>query len=197
MALSGVRSSWLMLARNCDLCWLASASWRLLSCISSNSRTFSMAIAAWSAKVEMSSICLSLNGRTVWRIRARTPIAVPSRSIGTATMVRKLPNAGPANVYSGSAHIRDVNHRALQQCAPGRGPAGERNRMLLHELNKFAGVLVAGGKPQQIAVGPRNRTHIRLAKPGSRLDQRVKYCLQVERRAADHLEHVGGGGLLL
>ena len=51
MALSGVRSSWLMLARNCDLCWLASASWRLLSWISSNSRTFSMAIAAWSAKV--------------------------------------------------------------------------------------------------------------------------------------------------
>ena len=26
MALSGVRSSWLMLATNCDLCWLASSS---------------------------------------------------------------------------------------------------------------------------------------------------------------------------
>jgi hypothetical protein len=38
-ALSGVRSSWLMLARNCDLCWLASAIWRLLSWISWNSRT--------------------------------------------------------------------------------------------------------------------------------------------------------------
>jgi hypothetical protein len=31
MAFSGVRSSWLILARNCDLCWLASASSRLLS----------------------------------------------------------------------------------------------------------------------------------------------------------------------
>ena len=51
MALSGVRSSWLILARNCDLCWLASASCRLLSWISSNSRTFSIAITAWSAKV--------------------------------------------------------------------------------------------------------------------------------------------------
>ena len=48
--MSGVRSSWLMLARNWDLCWLASASWRLLSWISSNSRTFSIAITAWSAK---------------------------------------------------------------------------------------------------------------------------------------------------
>ncbi len=51
MALSGVRSSWLMLARNCDLRSLASASCRLLSWISSNSRTFSIAITAWSAKV--------------------------------------------------------------------------------------------------------------------------------------------------
>ena len=51
MALSGVRSSWLTLETNCDLCWLASASCRFLSWISSNSRTFSIAITAWSAKV--------------------------------------------------------------------------------------------------------------------------------------------------
>ena len=30
IALSGVRSSWDMFARNCDLCWLASASWLAL-----------------------------------------------------------------------------------------------------------------------------------------------------------------------
>src|SRR5271165_6438355 len=80
MALSGVRSSWLMLARNCDLCWLASASCRLLSWISSNSRTFSMAITAWSAKVVDSSICWPVNGRAVERVRIRTPIGVPSLS---------------------------------------------------------------------------------------------------------------------
>jgi hypothetical protein len=55
-ALSGVRSSWLMLARNCDLCSLATASCRLFSCTSSNSRTFSIAMTAWSAKVSASSI---------------------------------------------------------------------------------------------------------------------------------------------
>src|SRR5215470_2096774 len=100
-------------------------------------------------------------------------------------------------VFRIGAHIRDVNHSALQQCAPGRGPAGERNRMLLHESHEFAGVLVAGGKPQQIAVGPHYGAHIRLAKPGRRLDQRVKYRLQVEGRAADHLENIGGRRLLL
>ena len=38
---------------------------RVLACTSSNSRTFSMAITAWSAKVCTSSICLSVNGSTV------------------------------------------------------------------------------------------------------------------------------------
>jgi hypothetical protein len=62
MALSGVRSSWLMLATNCDLRSLASASCWLLSWISSNSRTFSMAITAWSAKVSTSSTFFETSG---------------------------------------------------------------------------------------------------------------------------------------
>ena len=44
IAFSGVRSSWDMLARNCDLCWLASASWLFASWSASNSRAFSMAM---------------------------------------------------------------------------------------------------------------------------------------------------------
>ena len=38
---------------------------------------------------------------------------------------------------------------------------------------------------------------VRLAQPRRRLDQRVEHRLQIEGRAADDLEHVGGGGLLL
>ena len=38
---------------------------------------------------------------------------------------------------------------------------------------------------------------VRLAQPCGRLDQRVEHRLQIEGRAADDLEHVGGGGLLL
>ena len=38
---------------------------------------------------------------------------------------------------------------------------------------------------------------IGLAKPRRRLDQRIEHRLQIESRAADDLEHVGGGGLLL
>src|SRR5215472_5671087 len=39
--------------------------------------------------------------------------------------------------------------------------------------------------------------YIRLAQPRGRLDQRIEHRLQIERRAADDLEYVGGGGLLL
>src|SRR6516225_6347662 len=81
MSLISVRSSWLILARNCDLCRLASASWRLFSWISSNRRIFSMAIPAWSAKVTTNSICLSVNGRIEFRAKVITPIGVPSAAL--------------------------------------------------------------------------------------------------------------------
>jgi ABC transporter substrate binding protein len=51
MALSGVRSSWLTLDTNCDLCSLASASWRLFSSISRNRRAFWIASTDCAAKV--------------------------------------------------------------------------------------------------------------------------------------------------
>src|SRR5262249_33688978 len=42
-----------------------------------------------------------------------------------------------------------------------------------------------------------DRGPIRLAQPRGRFDERVEHRLQIEGRAADDLEHVGGGGLLL
>ena len=39
--------------------------------------------------------------------------------------------------------------------------------------------------------------NIRLAQSRRRFDQRIEHRLQIEGRAADDLEHVGGGGLLL
>jgi hypothetical protein len=42
-----------------------------------------------------------------------------------------------------------------------------------------------------------NCSHIRFAKSRGRLHQRVEHGPQIEGRAADDLEHVGGRGLLL
>ncbi len=73
-------------------------------CSASNSRTFSMAITAWSAKVATSSICLSVNGRTVRRDNTMTPIGIPSRSRGTPSIVRMPPIfVDSMNSNSGSA----------------------------------------------------------------------------------------------
>ena len=61
MALSGVRSSWDMLARNSDLCWLATSSSRLLPSISRKSRAFWMARADWVANVFRISTTSAVN----------------------------------------------------------------------------------------------------------------------------------------
>src|SRR5260221_614869 len=70
-----------------DLLELALVSW-----ISLKSRTFSIAIAAWSAKVLASAICFSLNGRTSVRRRNIVPNGLPSRISGTASMLWCWPN---------------------------------------------------------------------------------------------------------
>ena len=91
-------------------CSSASLSSRVRACTSSNSRTFSMAITAWSANVETSSICLSVNGRTVVLTKLNTPIGTPSRISGTPKMVRTPPLRSIASnqVYSGSARTSGI-----------------------------------------------------------------------------------------
>ncbi len=54
-------------------------------------------------EVDTSSICLSVKGRGTDRVKARTPIATPSRSIGTPSTARKPPSlCASVKVYSGS-----------------------------------------------------------------------------------------------
>ena len=62
--------------------------WASASCVWLNSRTFSIAIAAWSAKVVMSSISLATKARASARPTVSTPMALASRRMGTASSVR-------------------------------------------------------------------------------------------------------------
>ena len=139
-----MRSSWLMLARNCDLCWLASASWRLLSWISSNSRTFSIAITAWSAKVVTSSICLSVNGRTSVRVRRqhadRHALAQQRHAEHGAEAAESL-RLRPG-VFRVGLHVGDVNDLAFEQRAPDDAC---RARLDRHVASTYS--MNSGGKP--------------------------------------------------
>ena len=66
-------------------CSRASVSSRFRASSSVNSRTFSIAITAWAAKVFASAICLSEKGRTSVRRMAMTPMGTPSRRSGVAS----------------------------------------------------------------------------------------------------------------
>ena len=81
IALSGVRSSWDMLARNSDLWRLATSSWW-------NSRAFWMARADCVAKVRSRSTVSAENSPGLFRLTTRLPIRCPSRSMGTASSAR-------------------------------------------------------------------------------------------------------------
>ena len=69
-------------------CSSNSVSSRVRASSSLNSRVFSMAITAWSAKVRSSATCASVNGRFSMRRRPITPMASPRRSMGMASTVR-------------------------------------------------------------------------------------------------------------
>ena len=84
-------------------CSSDSLSSRVRACTSSNSRTFSIAITAWSAKVVTSSICLSRErphrlARTAQSRRSEFLPAAAARRAGADR--RQLPSG--SNVYSGS-----------------------------------------------------------------------------------------------
>ena len=96
-AFSGVRSSCDMLARNSDLCPLATSSSRAVC-------TFWIAIAPCAANVVTSSIVRSSNGATASRQSTITPSTRSPSSIGTPIIVRNPPSSSArCIVYSGSA----------------------------------------------------------------------------------------------
>ena len=65
------------------------------------------------------------------------------------------------------------------------------------KLDELLGQSIVGGKLKTRTLRANNSSHISLAQPCSQLDECIEHGLQIERRPADDLEHVGGGRLLL
>ena len=100
------------------------------SLVSLNSRTFWIAITAWSAKVCSSSIWWSLNAPGSLRVTLIVPVATPSCSIGTIRMHRKPRRRATSRMAaadSGSASVSATDTgaavRAALECATGIGKA--------------------------------------------------------------------------
>jgi hypothetical protein len=90
-----------------------------------------------------------------------------------------------------------VDYLALHDGSSGARSSVDPNGMLLEVLFEFARAAVISRKITSFIITPEKQCMICLAEAGSRLDQRVEHGLKIECRAADDLQHVGGGGLLL
>jgi hypothetical protein len=90
-----------------------------------------------------------------------------------------------------------MNDFAFKQDAPGYRFSVDSGWVTCHELGVFTREPMACFEVKSSTLRTTYGNHIRLAQPGGRLDQGIKHRLQIERRAADDLEHVGGGSLLL
>ncbi len=121
-AFSGVRSSWDMLARNSDLCRLATSSSADLVSSSRKSRALTIATDDWSANVSSSSTTSSANVPTDRRRMTRTPTITEPRSIGMASTDRQPSSRRHRQVavHRGLLEVLDLEGATL-----GRRPADE------------------------------------------------------------------------
>ena len=84
---------------------------RVRAWTSSNRRTFSIAITAWSAKVVTSSICLSVNGRRVALDSTMTPMGFPRAAAGRRALCesRRVFDASMPGVFRIGQDVGNVN----------------------------------------------------------------------------------------
>src|SRR5262245_66274843 len=94
-----------------------------------------------------------------------------------------------------------MNDAPLQCCPPDQGAAPRGDRSTLHVLHVVLRKSVTGNqlisRPVVVGLASEYERAFGLAQSCRRFGQSVEHGLQIECRAADDLEHVGGGGLLL
>jgi hypothetical protein len=94
--------------------------------------------------------------------------------------------------HVGDVHCATFNDGPACGCSPVR-----QDRVFRPQFFETGDVVESGGRASARPVEAENQPVGRAAQPRRRLDQRVEHGLQIEGRAADHLEHVCGGGLSL
>src|SRR5262249_30083822 len=94
-------------------------------------------------------------------------------------------------------HIENVNDLALEQGTSGHVAALGCDRQIPDQIDEFGRETVGLCSEEYPALLPGDGRAVGVAKPGSRFHKGVEHGLQIEGRAADDLEYVGGGGLLL
>src|SRR5262249_44732644 len=100
-------------------------------------------------------------------------------------------------VFRVSQCIDDLHWTALEQGSAHRASAASADWGALPYFQKFGWQIVGGHRAADIAVVTENHASLGATEPDGRTQESIEDHLQIERRAADDLEHVGGSGLLL
>ena len=139
-------------------------------------------------------------GRTSARDSVRTPIGslLAQHRNGEHGAIAAQTSAPPPIVFRVGLHIGNVD----RPCPPAR-PVRSLSRAQAR-TGKFSQQFLNSGESRKSrhkrtlpSICRVNRRIVGVAKPGRRFDKRLQHRLEIEGRAADDLEHVGGGGLLL
>ena len=205
-ALSGVLSSWDMLARNSDLWRLAISSSARLVSSSPKSRALTMARPDWLAKVRSSSGVSSPKSPGVRRRIPAPPTSWSWRTSGTASRERQ-PSASSRSRCSSRATAPRSGTSSVVRSAAARPTSVETRRMCSARSRS-----VSAGSPPAVArtrkqsvlgVVLHDRAAVRAGEPYGAADDAAQHLVEVQRRAdrvADlpqHLELVHLGRQLL
>ena len=117
------------------------------------------------------------------------------RNAEQGTKVAQFPGIRPG-IFGVIFHIGDLGDFAFEQGPSGDRSSLELNRNILDIIGKFTGEAVGSGAIEELPLLPGDGATVGLAEPRCGFDQRVQNRLQIERGAADDLEHVSGRGLL-
>src|SRR5262249_60777108 len=100
-------------------------------------------------------------------------------------------------VFRIGQYVGDVNRPAFEHRSADERAAAQLDRMMLHMLVESRRIIIRSNVLITRTLLTGDCRHVRLAKLGGRFDQGIEYDLEIECRAANDLEHVGGGSLLL
>src|SRR5262252_9994767 len=92
--------------------------------------------------------------------------------------------------------IGDMDHSTLQQGPSSRRAASTLNGHSLDIFDELGRVTVSLREEGHPVLLPSYRGVVGATKAASRFNERLQHRFKIEGRAADNLEHVGGGGLL-
>ena len=90
-----------------------------------------------------------------------------------------------------------MNCALFKNCAPENRASIRLRSVACKVIALFFGESESGGERICITLAAPDDAAISFANAGCGFDEGIEHCLQIERRAADDLEHVGSGRLLV